>query len=502
MKFSKYCEESLKDYILNIPSIDRKRKGQFFTPKDIALFMAKQYESPKDKKCIKILDPGGGLGILTAAVCDHLFSKINNIQITAEIFENDPKILPILKNNMNFIQKTISKESHNFRFKIIQKDFIMDKYLVLEKPLEKFDFIISNPPYYKLNKNSNQAILTRKIINGQPNIYFLFMAIASNLLKRDGQLTFIIPRSFCSGMYFERFRKWFLNNINITKIHLFGSRNEPFFNEVLQETLILTGKKNNKISKIKISHSRNSSFEDLREIEVNKDKVIDKRNGKYLIKIPTSKNEVNTINIFDSLPMTFSDLKLKISTGPFVYFRTRKYLNFKNERKLKFVPLLWMHNINNFKTLWPNPKSLKPKFVVLNDKTKKILIPDNTYILLKRFTSKEQKRRLSAGIFLKGSLKSNYIGIENHLNYIYRNKETELEKNLAFGLLALLNSSNYDLFFRTINGSTQVNAYDLDFFKFPDTEEIKKLGIEVSRYNELNYTIIDSLVEETLRKYK
>jgi len=48
----------------------RKERGQFFTPPEVATFMAElsanQRESPT-----RILDPGAGLGILSCAVCER-----------------------------------------------------------------------------------------------------------------------------------------------------------------------------------------------------------------------------------------------------------------------------------------------------------------------------------------------------------------------------------------------------------------------------------------------
>ena len=45
------------------------------------------------------------------------------------------------------------------------------------------------------------------------NIYTLFMAMSCHLLKKEGQFVFVTPRSWTSGLYFKRFRKYLLDNL-------------------------------------------------------------------------------------------------------------------------------------------------------------------------------------------------------------------------------------------------------------------------------------------------
>ena len=66
------------------------------------------------------------------------------------------------------------------------------------------------------------------------------MAVAANMLKPKGEMVFITPRSFCSGLYYKKFREWLLNNVQITNIHIFESRKDVFDKDkVLQENIII-----------------------------------------------------------------------------------------------------------------------------------------------------------------------------------------------------------------------------------------------------------------------
>jgi adenine-specific DNA-methyltransferase len=67
------------------------------------------------------------------------------------------------------------------------------------------------------------------------------------------------------------------------------------------------------------------------------------------------------------------------------------------------------------------------------------------------------------------------IGIENHLNYIYKYNGTfSIEE--AYGVAGILNTSIMDIFFRMLNGSTQVNAVDIENLPFPSFEDIQVVG--------------------------
>lgn len=72
-----------------------------------------------------------------------------------------------------------------------------------------YDVIISNPPYKKIAKAEPESVVMDSVVHGQPNIYFLFMAMSVKLLKPNGEMIFITPRSFTSGLYFRKFREYF-----------------------------------------------------------------------------------------------------------------------------------------------------------------------------------------------------------------------------------------------------------------------------------------------------
>jgi adenine-specific DNA-methyltransferase len=106
------------------------------------------------------------------------------------------------------------------------------------------------------------------------------------------------------------------------------------------------------------------------------------------------------------------------------------------------------------------------------------VVPNETYILMRRFSAKEEARRLTCAVLERGALPGRVIGLENHLNYIHR-PAGALDLAEAFGLCALLNSELLDRYFRISNGNTQVSATEIRAMPLPLLELTRQIGAKV-----------------------
>ena len=71
------------------------------------------------------------------------------------------------------------------------------------------------------------------------NLYAAFLAVAAELLKPEGELVAIVPRSFANGTYFTPFRQRFTETVAFHHIHVYESRSKAFADDaVLQENII------------------------------------------------------------------------------------------------------------------------------------------------------------------------------------------------------------------------------------------------------------------------
>jgi adenine-specific DNA-methyltransferase len=449
----KTIEYKASVYAKTTSSDQKKQLGQFFTDYRIANYMANLFlcKIPKSET-IEILDCGAGHGILSISLLNMLVQKgYKKFDLT--LYEIDFGVLPVLHKNLSSYQKEHPKIKLQYR--VIKKNFILDAVK------KKFDLIISNPPYFKLKKESPEAKEMIHLIHGQPNIYMLFMAKSAELLKETGEMVFITPRSFTSGAYFKRFREYLLATVSLDHIHIFNTRRAHFKNEsILQETIITKFSKQNNPN-ITITSSEDSTFNNIEELSTTKDLIVEKYRD--IICIPSSENDLEILELFHAAPHTLQDLGYIVSTGKVVTFRNKELLSTTSKSLFdegkEYCPLLWMHNFKNDELLFPSDHK-KEQYIELSGRSLPLLIPTQNYLLIKRFSSKEQHRRINIGYLYKKDLSSSYVGLENHLNYLYR-KDRELTRQEMKKLGSFLVSSEVDQYFRILNGNTQVNAADI-----------------------------------------
>jgi adenine-specific DNA-methyltransferase len=196
----------------------------------------------------------------------------------------------------------------------------------------------------------------------------------------------------------------------------------------------------------------------------------------------------------DGLRASLASLGITVSTGRVVDFRLKEALRMEPERGT--VPLLYPCHFNGGTVHWPKIPARKPNAILDNDETRPWLVPSGVYLLTKRFTSKEERRRLVACLFDPDEVKTKWVGFENHLNYFHASGHG-LERTLAVGLYAFLNSTVVDQYFRRFSGHTQVNATDLRTLAYPDRDTLQAMGRELKSLD-LSQDEIDQLVTKHL----
>jgi adenine-specific DNA-methyltransferase len=261
---------------------------------------------------------------------------------------------------------------------------------------------------------------------------------------------------------------------------------------VLQENIIIHLEKNGEKGPVTISTSTDDRFNDLTSKDYPVEKIVLSHDPEQFIHIPTSTDGGDVV-LKNNISCTLSDLKINISTGPVVDFRLKEHL-----RKMPgpdTVPLLYPAHFNSKGSEWPKPDMKKPNAIHRNSETEKWLLPNDFYCVVRRFSSKEEKRRVMANVVNPVNYPGmNLLGFENHLNVFHANKKG-LPKTLAYGIMVFLNSTMVDEYFRTFNGHTQVNATDLKQIKYPSREILISLGEWALNQLELTQESIDEKLE-------
>ena len=495
MAFVEVIQERTRQYLSTVPKSERKNIGQFFTPTPIASFMGRLPSCAGER--IYALDPGAGSGILTAALVDGLVSQgIQTIHV--DLYENNEAVLPLLESNLQYIEDDLSRKNIVFDFQIFSRNFIEDNQFAWTGMLqaEQYDIVISNPPYKKIGKAAAEAMAMSDIVYGQPNLYFLFMAMGARLLKPNGRFVYIVPRSFASGLYFTAFRQWFLSEMQITQLHLFVSREAVGgkHDSVLQETVIIQARKTReKQSRILITESMDEHCDmPSSRYYVDYSTCVGSDNNAFLY-FPTSQEDAMILDLVNRWPTTLPRLGFRMKTGLLVDFREREWLIESGESEA--VPLLWAYNFSGSRIRFPVQVDGKPQYLRDEAATHRLQMRRGNYLLLKRFTSKEEKKRLQCALLFDDDFSSfRSISTENHLNFITKTSG-DMHREELFGLYVVLNSSYLDRYFRILNGSTQVNANEINAIPFPALQEIIQLGRRAMACSELNETVCDTILE-------
>lgn len=488
-----YIVESTSKYIEHMPKQDRKKYGQFFTSKETARFMASLYDIPDHLSKVRVLDAGAGSGILSCALLERLeqIESIQEIELTC--YENDDNILELLKENLKECKENSKKD---IQIKIITDNYITSQYLDFNHMLgsnsnpKKYDFVIGNPPYMKIAKDAPEATAMPEVCYGAPNLYFIFAAMGLFNLDADGEMVYIIPRSWTSGAYFKRFREYFLTEGKLEHIHLFVSRNKVFDKEdVLQETIIIKVRKTDKTPKeVTITSSQsNRDFANLTSLTVPYSLVVS--GNDHYVYLVTDQQEVSVLERLHRFDKTLPDIGLKMKTGLTVDFRNREILRDNAEEGA--IPLFYSQHIRQGEVQFPIQK--EHEYVVTDQRG---LLQDNrNYLFVKRFTAKEERRRLQCGVYLsKRYPQYHKISTQNKINFV-DGLMTEMSECIVYGLYVLFNSTLYDEYYRILNGSTQVNSTEINAMPVPDLECIQEMGRKLMKSRDMSENNCDMILE-------
>ena len=482
---------------------DTERKqalGQFLTPESIGAFMASLFEARPAE--IRLLDAGAGDGALTAAfVKQSCSSRRRPKRILVTAYELDEAIIPALEQTLWLCRAECERSGIEFSEELHSGDFIEAAVSLVRRdlfsaPMTPFNAAILNPPYRKINSDSHTRRLLREAGIETSNLYTGFLALAARLLCEDGGMAAICPRSFCNGPYFKPFREQFLDMMSLRRLHVFESRSAAFqHDDVLQENIIVHAVKSpEKPESVIISTSSGERSGEVAERVCAYTEVVSPRDPERFIHLVTGESDEAVRRKMAHFTTPLAKLGLEVSTGRVVDFRAKQFL--VREAKDDTAPLIYPCHFNSGFVHWPKPGGRKPNGIHDTERTQDLLVPGAIYVLVKRFTSKEERRRVVACIYDPHRIRAERVGFENHLNYFHA-RGRGLSMDLAKGLAAFLNSTLVDVYFRQFNGHTQVNATDLRNMRYPTRAELELLGRKIGDAFP-SQTELDALVEGEL----
>lgn len=450
-------------------AVQQVRFGQYFTPVAAAALIASMPRL-RTSGLIRVLDPGAGTGVLSAAVVERLLREAPNTRIELTVVEVDSALVAVLEGTMQECRDSAIQQGAELSVSIVVGNYI-DEAEILG---ERFDLVIMNPPYGKISGSSRyRSILAKRSIFA-PNLYAAFMALGVLNLAPGGQLVSITPRSFTNGSSFAKFRDFYLEQMGLDRIHLFTSRTSLFAEGgVLQENIVLSATRG--IAEREVVFSDSVDHNDLPVVRsVAAREVVKSGDHNRFIRIPSQGAESADVLMMDSLTLSLADTALDVSTGRVVDFRSKE--NLSSEPSPFASPMVYASNLENGRVVHPRVGDKPQWFDAYTDRDLRMCFPSGCYVLVKRFSSQEERRRVVAAVWMPGGHEDvRPVAFDNKVNVLHVNG-AGLDLDTAIGAERWLNSTLVDQYFRTFSGHTQINANDLRAMPFPDAAAIRKLG--------------------------
>ncbi len=454
---------------------EKSRLGQFMTPSVIAEFMASLFDDPINPA--ELLDAGAGIGSLTIAAA----RRLQTIKFV-DAWELDPLMQTHLELNLRALAIEHSLYREDFITSAVQR-------IALGKG-NRYTHAILNPPYKKLNSDSIHRALLRKVGIETVNLYSAFVALTLLLMRQNGQVVAIIPRSFCNGPYYRPFRYLLFKTCSIDRIHVFESRTQAFKDDdVLQENVIIKLCRGKQQGNVIVSCSHDHQLNDYREHSVSFSEIVKPTDSELFIHIPTEHEPTNDEDDFSQCSLF--DIGLEVCTGPAVDFRLKLF--WLNDLIAGAVPILYPHHFSGGGLQYPKSHR-KPNALLDTPEVQHWLMPNECYALVKRFSSKEERRRVVAYVYDPDQIACQQVAFENHWN-VFHSAKRGIDRAVAKGLACFLNSTAFDRRFRVFSGHTQVNATDLRNMKYPNVRFLKALGRNCAL--NMAQTDIDGLIQTT-----
>lgn len=257
--------------------------------------------------------------------------------------------------------------------------------------------------------------------------------------------------------------------------------------------MIIKFKKTKKIqTELKISSSSSAQFNDIYENSVNYNLAVNGEN-KYLF-LPIEEYQTHVLEILHQFNNNLIDFGIKLKTGVTVDFRNRNLL--REFETAETIPLIYSSNFVNGMVNFPINHE---KFQYLVPEHKSLAQENKDYLMLKRFSSKEEKRRLQPAIYISDTVNSEKISTDNKINFIERIDKQPIDREILYGLYVLFSSTVYDDYYRILNGSTQVNATEINNMPVPSFEQIRELGTAIIKQKDISTLVADNVLNNFLK---
>lgn len=331
--------------------------------------------------------------------------------------------------------------------------------------------VICNPPYRKLkvDEASQYKETFREALQGQPNIYALFIEQALKIVRPGGLIGLLTPTSYLTGPLFSNLRRHVCDVSQIHSIDLLGNRSSTFLN-VQQETAIATLRAKGQATQqdVAVSVWKETGFESVGVIRLRQD------GGPWVF--PRSAQDESLIRLTEKSPYRLKDYGYIPRVGAMVAYRSER-ITHSTEASCKgklAAPLIWATDITPKGEFvhGRQHRQRTPELFIEIESRSATGVFSQPAVLLQRLTSTDQSRRLIAAPIPDRFLQKHSAFVcENHVIALLRQQESDWQPH---ELAALLQTNLVDRLYRAISGSSNVGTYELGQLPLPCPSKLRE----------------------------
>ena len=489
--------------------LDRKRTGSYFTNLKLTDVMMSELLShlSKGKKKLqdyRFFEPCVGTGNFVFSYLKHA-KKIGITpkeakQLLSNIYVSDVnnKALNEYKKSLSILVRSYWNITLNEKYfdEHVGTGLLVDvsssklKYISLEDVFpklakEKFDIVVTNPPYknlkaekdqysnieeYNIDKKKYAAIgkeISRKFkysINGTLNLYKLFVEeIIDRYANENAFVSLLVPASILSDKTCEKLRTHILVDSNLLSVKVI--REGSGFIDAQQALSALLLHKGEKTKRINIVRNFCDAPNDIAKVDI-KD-ILNRYTGNAIVAVSAKDYEVlkklrtfPTVKDLDFIANLRGELDLTLN---------KEHITSKNTG----YRFLRGRNIGLFEIIDTNENDFASKKFVSSTKKKAYI--QKKRIVCQQIVNQQKERRVQFTLVPENCV------LANSCNFI------SVKENIfgidEYNLLALFNNSLVNWLFKLTSSNNHINNYEIDCFPIPiDSNLLEKISSLTKEY--------------------
>src|SRR5260221_3772469 len=458
----------------------RRHQALFFTP---PLLSNRLVASLRDRgvrlTTVRIVDPACGGSAFLAPIAIELALQLSaarwdaarivaHIEAHVSGFEQDPSVCKLSQVFLNMaLYDHVCRAGRLLRPSIIEGDSLTNAL----RYAGKYDVVISNPPYRKLTAKEFARLpkTYKHLVNGQPNVYSLFIYLSLRLTAPGGSLGLLTPVGFFGGRSFGPLRELLGRSASLRQVDFIEPRTGAFL-DVEQETALTIFHKgaNRAVSTAVFVTNDGAQFTFLGDYSQSP-------SGAASWVFPRSVEDITAVQAFRAPQWNLGRYGYKATTGFLVPHRMPIPLLKTKGNKLAICPLIWATQIG---------KDGVHRLRVARGEHAHLFVDVSGYgadqvmttpsVAVQRTSSKDQRRRVRCAAIRQKFVREHggYMG-ENHVCFIVPIPDRQPAVSVEV-LAKIMNSDGVNRVFRCLSGTATVSVYELLAMPLPDPEIVKR----------------------------